>query len=104
HFDEDGHLYLDGRIDAGEKLHGVTVYPRVTERFILQLGSVVDVRVSVLHGPAGRERLVAKVVGSVGEDAVREHCRSLPEIERPADIECISEQESMNAYSAHGKL
>lgn len=104
HFDEARHLYLDGRVDAGEKLHGITIYPRTIERHILQLDGVVDVRVLVAHETGGREQLAARVIGRTDEGAVREFCSTLPEIQRPARIECISEQDANSAYTAHGKL
>jgi acyl-CoA synthetase (AMP-forming)/AMP-acid ligase II len=101
HFDAEGNLYLDGRLDQGEKLHGVLVYPRQIERHIFLVPGVEDVRVRrVDHG--GLERLEARVVGSASPDAVREHCRSLPEAARPALVECVAE--GVEAYSARGKL
>jgi acyl-coenzyme A synthetase/AMP-(fatty) acid ligase len=100
----DGYLYLDGRVDAGEKLHGVTIYPRLIERHLLELAGVVDVRVLVASDGGGPDRLVARVVGAVDEARVREHCASLPDIERPSKVECISEQAAAAAYSPHGKL
>ena len=104
HFDDEGHLYLDGRVDAGEKLHGITIYPRIIERHILQLDGVIDARVLITHEPNGREQLTARVVGHVSEARVRDHCAVLEEIQRPTRIECISETAAQSAYSAHGKL
>jgi acyl-coenzyme A synthetase/AMP-(fatty) acid ligase len=104
HFDDAGHLYLDGRVDEGEKLHGIMVYPRVIERHILQLEGVVDVRVRISIEKSGREHLTARVIGGIQENAIREHCLALDEYQRPALIECISECEAERAYTAHGKL
>lgn len=104
HFDDDGNLYLDGRIDAGEKLHGVMVYPRTVERHILKLDGVIDVRVEVQRESSGPARLSARVVGSVDAEAVKSHCRELSRVERPTRIECIDESNVQEAYSAHGKL
>jgi acyl-CoA synthetase (AMP-forming)/AMP-acid ligase II len=101
HFDDDGNLYLDGRLDGGEKLHGLTIYPRQIERHILLLPGVEDVKVR-LDGKAGVERLAARVVGSATPDAVREHCRALAEASRPAVIECLAD--APESYSARGKL
>jgi acyl-CoA synthetase (AMP-forming)/AMP-acid ligase II len=103
-FDGDGRLCLEGRVDGGEKLKGILVYPRAIERHLLELPGVVDVRVLVHRDPSGLEHLLARVVGSVNAAAVREHCAALPEIERPARIECVAEREALAAYSAHGKL
>lgn len=103
HFDDDGRLYLDGRIDAGEKLHGVTIYPRSIERHILKLDAVVDVRVAVVHELSGRDKLVARVIGVSDPAMVKEHCRVLPEIELPAEIECVA-SDGKEAYTTHGKL
>jgi acyl-coenzyme A synthetase/AMP-(fatty) acid ligase len=102
HFDA-GYLYLDGRVDEGEKLHGITIYPRLTERHLLSLDGVADVRVLVLPGPEGRDQLVARVVGALDEAVVRAHCAALPGIQRPARVECIAE-DAVGAYSVRGKL
>jgi acyl-coenzyme A synthetase/AMP-(fatty) acid ligase len=104
HFDDAGHLYLDGRVDAGEKLHGITIYPRIIERHILQLEGVVDARVLIAHEPSGREQLTARVVGRVSEGDVRDHCSVLEEIQRPTGVECLSERAAESVYTAHGKL
>lgn len=101
HFDTDGNLYLDGRIDQGEKLHGITIYPRQIERHIFLLSGVDDVRVKLVNRE-GVERLEALVVGSAHADAVREHCRSLPDACRPAFIDCRAD--ATDTYSARGKL
>ncbi|MFH8659671.1 AMP-binding protein [Streptomyces afghaniensis] len=103
-FDADGNLCLEGRVDGGEKLAGVLVYPREIERHLLGLPGVSDVRVTVERAPTGLEFLTAKVVGSVDEHTVREHCAALPERSRPARITCASEREAASAYSTHGKL
>jgi acyl-coenzyme A synthetase/AMP-(fatty) acid ligase len=104
HFDDAGHLCLDGRVDEGEKLNGVIVYPRVIERHILQLDGVVDVRIRVSNNHGVGEQLTARVIGRVEEGAVREHCATLDEIQRPTRIECISEHDAERAYTNHGKL
>ncbi len=104
HFDADGCLVLDGRCDAGEKLHGITIFPRETERHILDLPGVIDVRVGVSIGSGGREALEALVVGTASVDNVREHCRELVELQRPAVFRCVSEDEAQRIYSVHGKL
>lgn len=101
HFDADGNLYLDGRIDGGEKLHGVTIYPRKIERHLLTLDGVVDARVRVVDR-RGIDHLEARVVGTVTPAQVREHCQALPEISRPRLIHCLPE--SPAAYSERGKL
>lgn len=102
HFDATGNLYLDGRIDGGEKLHGVTVYPRRIERHILGLDGVADVKVTVEHLASGLDRLAARVIGDVTGDVVREYCAQLPAIERPTTIECVPE--GVLAYTRNGKL
>jgi acyl-coenzyme A synthetase/AMP-(fatty) acid ligase len=102
HFDDDGNLYLDGRLDGGEKLHGVTVYPRQIERHLLQLDGVVDVTVSVVAMPNGIDHLTARVVGSASAGQVREHCQALSENSRPSIVECVSDD--LSYYTGHGKL
>lgn len=103
-FDSTGRLCLEGRVDGGEKLSGVLVYPRAVERHLLTLAGVSDARVLVRRSPSGLEHLAARVVGRVDEAAVREHCAALPEASRLARIECISEYDAVSAYSANGKL
>ncbi|MGH8919842.1 MAG: AMP-binding protein, partial [Actinomycetes bacterium] len=103
-FDDAGRLCLEGRIDDGEKLCGVLVYPRSIERHLLALDGVSDARVLVHRGASGLEHLVARVVGSVTQAQVREHCGALPETERPTRVECIPEAAALAAYSANGKL
>jgi acyl-coenzyme A synthetase/AMP-(fatty) acid ligase len=103
-FDADGHLCLEGRVDGGEKLRGVLVYPRAVERHLLALDGVSDARVLIERSPNGLEHLTARVVGDVDEAAVRDHCTALPETERPSRISCVPERDALSAYSANGKL
>jgi acyl-coenzyme A synthetase/AMP-(fatty) acid ligase len=103
-FDGAGNLCLEGRVDGGEKLRGVLVYPRAIERHLLCLPGVADARVLVERTDSGLERLVARVVGEVDAAAVREHCRDLAEIERPGVIDVVSEQAAAAVYNANGKL
>lgn len=100
-FDAEGNLHLMGRIDGGEKLHGLTVYPQMIERHLLTLDGCADVKVSVINA-GGTDKLVAKVVGRATEAQVREKCLELSEIERPALVECVDE--TVEAYSRNGKL
>ena len=104
HFDAEGCLVLDGRCDAGEKLNGITIFPRETERHLLGLPGVLDVRVGVSTGAGGREMLEALVIGSVSEAQAREHCESLSDLQRPTVFRCLSERDAQRDYSAHGKL
>lgn len=103
-YDEHGNLCLEGRVDGGEKLRGVLVYPRAIERHLLALPGVVDARVLVRRSTSGLEHLVARVVGDVDEGAVRDHCTVLDEAERPSRIECIPESQALSAYNPNGKL
>ncbi|GAA4433792.1 AMP-binding protein [Actinokineospora soli] len=103
-FDAAGNLCLEGRVDGGEKLMGVLVYPRSVERHLLALPGVVDARVLVERTPSGLEHLAARVVGTVNADQVREHCSVLADAEQPTRIECIAEDAALAAYSANGKL
>ncbi len=101
HVDSCGNLYLDGRVDAGEKVHGVIVYTRAIERHLLRLAGVVDARVTVVRTDAGDEFLAARVVGTATREAVRDHCEALPPAERPRRV-VVEDGEA--AYSPHGKL
>jgi acyl-coenzyme A synthetase/AMP-(fatty) acid ligase len=103
-FDDHGRLCLEGRIDGGEKLMGVVIYPRRIERHLLALVGVVDARVVVRRDPSGLEHLAARVVGDVREEDVRWQCAQLPEIERPRQIKIIPQHEALSAYTANGKL
>lgn len=103
-FDERGHLCLLGRVDGGEKVKGMLIYPRAIERHLLALDGVADARVSVRRTETGLEHLEAKVIGEVDEAAVREHCSTLAEAERPTRIECVPEATALAAYNAVGKL
>ncbi|MGX7828474.1 AMP-binding protein [Actinokineospora sp. 24-640] len=99
-FDERGRLCLEGRVDDGEKLKGVLVYPRAIERRLLTLQGVADVRVLVQRPDTGLEHLAVRVVGAVDAAAVRAHCPELAD----ARIECVPETAALAAYSANGKL
>jgi acyl-coenzyme A synthetase/AMP-(fatty) acid ligase len=101
HFDKAGHLYLDGRIDGGAKLHGITVYPRALERHVLAMPGVVDARAIIVNS-ATIDRLELLVVGSVDVAAVQEFCGQLPEIYRPAVVHCAAE--GADSYTDRGKL
>ena len=103
-FDAAGNLCLEGRVDGGEKLMGVLIYPRAIERHLLTLPGVADARVVVERSPSGLEHLAARVVGAVSEHHVREHCSVLADVEQPTRIECIAEDAALAAYSANGKL
>ena len=102
HFDAAGNLYLDGRLDAGEKLRGVTIYPRRIERHLLELDGLEDAKVQIVEGPGlASEQILATVVGDVAEGMLHEHCRSLPEFLRPSRY-VVSAPDT--AYTARGKL
>jgi acyl-coenzyme A synthetase/AMP-(fatty) acid ligase len=101
HFDEAGNLYLDGRIDGAMKINGITIYPQRIERHLLTLPGVVDARVRIITTNT-LERLEVRLVGSITEGVVREHCAMLPEEYRPSVVHCFAEGDDV--YSAHGKL
>jgi acyl-CoA synthetase (AMP-forming)/AMP-acid ligase II len=101
HFDSAGNLYLDGRIDGAMKINGMTIYPQRIERHLLTLPGVVDARVRI-DTTNTLERLEARLVGSITEGVVREHCAMLPEECRPSVVHCFAEGEDV--YSGHGKL
>jgi phenylacetate-coenzyme A ligase PaaK-like adenylate-forming protein len=85
-------------------VRGALVYPRAIERHLLAMPGVSDARVLVERTDNGLEHLAARVVGRVDADAVRVHCRELPESERPTRVECVPEDRALSAYSANGKL
>ncbi|MFI1192170.1 AMP-binding protein [Micromonospora sp. NPDC020750] len=103
-FDAAGNLCLEGRVDGGEKLRGVLVYPRAIERHLLLLPGVADARVLIERTDSGLERLVARIVGEVDPAAVREHCQDLAENERPGVVDVVSELAAGAVYNANGKL
>jgi acyl-coenzyme A synthetase/AMP-(fatty) acid ligase len=102
HFDPSGRLFLDGRVDAGEKMRGVTIYPRRIERHLLDLAGLEDAKVQVVSGAGlAPDRLVATIVGDVPEEDVRGHCESLPDFLRPTHYVVKPPEQ---AYSSRGKL
>lgn len=102
HFDEAGNLYLDGRIDQGEKLYGITIYPKQIELHILKLDTVVDVKVKIQTEKQGIEYLEALVVGDCKYEELKAHCSSLHPSLQPREFIIKTEQEIV--YSERGKL
>ncbi len=103
HIDSNGNLYLDGRIDGGEKLNGIIVYPKEIERHILSLDGVLDVKVNVHNKDhESSDFIEAIVIGHVNTDTVQEHCRYLANHLRPRAYVVRGETEAQ--YSSRGKL
>ena len=100
HFDESGNLYLDGRLDGGSKLRGITLYPKIIERHLLSHPRVVDARVTL--NESGLGYVEALVIGSATQQEIQAHCADLPENSRPTRIECV--QDHSETYSSRGKL
>lgn len=71
--DADGYVHLDGRRDDLVISGGVNVYPLEVENALRDLPGVVDVGVFAMPDPDWGQRVCAAVVGSVPEDALREH-------------------------------
>ncbi len=103
-FNAEGQLSLAGRVDGGEKLGGILVYPKIIERHLMLLPGVSDAKVYVKRMTSGLEHLAAKTIGTATEDMVRNHCLDLPVSSRPSRFECIAEKDAATAYSSHGKM
>lgn len=84
--DADGYLYLDGRRSDLIISGGVNVYPLEVENALREVPGVDDVAVVGLPDPDWGQRVVAVVVGTAGEDALRAHARDvLAPAKRPKD-------------------
>lgn len=102
HLDQEGNLYLDGRVDSGEKLNGTLIYLKQVESHLLKLDSVLDVKVKISSYAQGSEFIEALIVGSIEEGILQEHCQDLPALLRPRIFKVYPEKQAI--YSARGKL
>lgn len=80
--DEEGYLYVTGRLDSAVNVGGHTIYPETVEQTLLTHPSVMEAGVAGCPDPVWGERLVAfAVAGTPPEDEHRsvcelmEHCR-----------------------------
>ncbi|MCY4728988.1 acyl--CoA ligase [Natronomonas gomsonensis] len=91
--DEDGHLFVEDRIDDMIITGGENVYPREIEDVIYELDGVVEV--AVIGTPHDRlgETVTAVVVGDgLSADDVEQHCRGrLTDYKIPRRIEFVEE-------------
>ena len=101
HFDDSGKLFLDGRLDGSEKLHGETVYPRAIERELLRLDGVEDASVRI-EATDANERLCVTVVGTRDEADVRSFCQKELGLRWPVRVNCVLPDKTV--YTAHGKI
>ncbi|QLD87944.1 AMP-binding protein [Natronomonas salina] len=92
--DEDGHLFVEDRIDDMIITGGENVYPREIEDVVYELDGVVEV--AVIGTPDDRlgETVTAIVVtdGNLTEEAVEAHCRErLTDYKVPRRVEFLDE-------------
>jgi acyl-coenzyme A synthetase/AMP-(fatty) acid ligase len=102
HFDEEENLYLDGRVDGGDKLNGITIYPKQIERHLLELNSIIDAKVLIRTADNLLEYIEAIIVGDVNENELRDHCSTLNPSIQPRSYFIRREQDA--GYSERGKL
>ncbi len=102
HFDSEGKLYLDGRVDKAVKSNGLLCYPNLIERFILTMPGVVDVKVHLIEKSIGSEYIEAVVIGNVSIEDISNHCEKLDIKLRPHSYKVFSEHGTH--YSDRGKL
>lgn len=90
--DADGYVHLDGRRTDLIISGGVNVYPLEVENVLRTLPGVEDVAVHGRDDAAWGQRVCATVVGSVTEDALREHARAhLSPARRPREYVFVAD-------------
>ena len=90
--DEDGHLFIEDRVDDMIITGGENVYPREVEEVLYTVDGVQEV--AVIGTPDDRlgERIVAFVVGDAGEDALEAACRgTLADYKIPREFRLVEE-------------
>jgi long-chain acyl-CoA synthetase len=94
HFDERGHLVLEGRLSRRLNVAGVKVDPVEIETVVASMPGVAAVRVSSELGSRGLETIKVTVVPEAGavvdREAVLRHCRTrLAEYKLPRHVELV---------------
>jgi fatty-acyl-CoA synthase len=74
--DEDGRLYVEGRVDDMVVVGGENVYPAEVENVIRTVDGVLDVAVAGTPDPEYGRALIAFVVGDADDDRILGACRS----------------------------
>jgi 2-furoate---CoA ligase len=102
HFDADGDLWLDGRLDDMVISGGENVHPLEVEDVLARFPSVEEV--AVVGAPDERlgQRVVAVVVGRASADELDAHCLASPlaRFKRPREYRFVPELPK----SASGKI
>ena len=96
HFDDEGRLFVDGRVDEMIVSGGENVFPREVEDLVARLDGVADVAVIGVDDERFGQRLVAFVVLSPGATLsardVQDHVRrSLASFKVPRDVVFVRE-------------
>ena len=92
HLDEDGYLYVDGRVDDMVIVGGENVYPIEIEETIESLEGVDEAAVVGVTDEEYGQILVAYVTGSVSEEDVVAHCkRELASYKVPRRVVVVDE-------------
>lgn len=102
HFDKEGNLYLDGRIDNAIKVNGMLFYPKEIERFILTLNGIEDVKISINQNVLGSDGINILIVGNVLEHEVINHCKKFNRNLKLTTIKIFKNSEDI--YTDRGKL
>jgi len=91
--DEDGHLFVEDRIDDMIITGGENVYPREIEDVIYELDGVVEVGViGTPHDRLGETVTAVVVADGISEDDIEAHCRErLTDYKIPRRIELVDE-------------
>ena len=102
-FDEDGYLYVRGRLKDTINRGGEKFGPIEIETAIRALPGVVEVAVAGVPDDELGERVGALIVGdgSVGADEVRAHCRGLVARYKVPEVIVVVDEMPYNRY---GKL
>jgi 2-furoate---CoA ligase len=78
HLDEDGDLWLDGRVDDMIVSGGENVHPLEVEDVLASHGGVVEVAVIGVADERWGQRVVAVVVGEASDEDLDAHCLASP--------------------------
>jgi fatty-acyl-CoA synthase len=91
HLDEEGYLYVAGRVDDMVVIGGENVYPSEVEAVIRGVAGVEDVAVFGVPDPEYGEVLAAFVVGTASPEDVTKACKQLASFKVPRRVITVDE-------------